>query len=58
MDDETARALADIRMELSQLQSALGTETPDEAEAEVMALKSTVMALVVWAQTVTPPFSG
>lgn len=57
MDQDVAKALADLRQQLNQLRSALGVQGPDEAEAEVTRLRSTVTALAEWGATVTPPFT-
>ena len=57
MDQDVAQAFAEIRQQLAQLRSALGVQTPDQAEAEVMGLKQQVAALTEWGATVSPPFS-
>jgi hypothetical protein len=56
MDQEISDAFADIREQLVELRSALGTESPTQAEQEVEALKKCVGALASWGITVTPPF--
>lgn len=57
MDQDVAAAIAGLRSEIAQLRSALGVQTPDEAEQAVIDLKGTVAQIVEWGATVTPPFS-